>query len=92
MSGSQKHSRLFQVASDAATGVGRALRLPVERRGDAGPTRMTRSRPSNVRWSSSPEGFASNQKAGELSIRLGQLDLAEEHFLAAVRAAAQWDG
>ena len=36
----------------------------------------------------SPDGFASNQKAGELSIRLGQLDLAEERFLAAVRAAA----
>ncbi len=36
----------------------------------------------------SPDGFASNQKAGELCIRLGQLELAEDHFLAAVRAAA----
>lgn len=35
----------------------------------------------------SPDGFASNQKAGELSLRLGQLGLAEDHFLAAVRAA-----
>ena len=40
----------------------------------------------------SPAGFASNQKAGELSIRLGQLGLAEDHFLAAVRAAGHGSG
>jgi len=40
----------------------------------------------------SPDGFASNQKAGELSIRLGQLGLAEDHFLAAVRAATHGSG
>ena len=34
-----------------------------------------------------PDGFAANLKAGELSIRLGQLPLAEERLLAAVRAA-----
>jgi tetratricopeptide (TPR) repeat protein len=34
-----------------------------------------------------PTAFASNQKAGELNLRLGDLDAAAEHFLAAVRVA-----
>jgi hypothetical protein len=34
-----------------------------------------------------PKSFAVNQKAGELSLRLGVLDTAADQFLAAVRAA-----
>jgi tetratricopeptide (TPR) repeat protein len=34
-----------------------------------------------------PERFAPNQKAGEMSLRLGQVDLAEAQFLTALRAS-----
>jgi tetratricopeptide (TPR) repeat protein len=34
-----------------------------------------------------PDGFAANQKGGELSFRMGLLDAAADQFLAAVRAA-----
>jgi tetratricopeptide (TPR) repeat protein len=34
-----------------------------------------------------PERFATNQKAGEMSMRLGHLDKAEARFLAALRAS-----
>ncbi len=34
-----------------------------------------------------PNGFAANMKSGELAIRFGQLPLAEQRLLAAVRAA-----
>jgi tetratricopeptide (TPR) repeat protein len=34
-----------------------------------------------------PDGFAANQKGGELSLRMGDLDTAANQFLSAVRAA-----
>jgi tetratricopeptide (TPR) repeat protein len=34
-----------------------------------------------------PERFAANQKAGEMALRLGNLDIAEARFLAALRAS-----